>query len=477
MRKFDSDKLELILFSVDQKILAVETRFLIEVLEVSHVSPLPFVPSYLEGLINVNGQIIPQIDFSSLVYGEQQSDSDAINTLIVVNVENQDLALRVGLVQEPVTIDVESIKPIKKSKKKKADKNTEYLLGSFEHNEKTIDLFDAGLLKGLIRSDEQSKGKQGFLGHATDSKEEIEEFVEFLLVKVDEQDYAIHLNDVVEIIELPSIKSQPRAPELITGIGLIRETPRLIVDLSAIINGHRSNIENSDSVVIVEHKDVYCGFNISELLGLESIKKSQIRTGADENDLTIVSEKDDRLIRILHMPSIFTEEICDEITPYMPDIKQSVQEIKLKQFEILRFFIGEDAFGIFVDDIRRVVSGKSVEKLLTEHQFIMGTMELEGKVVPVINLLTQLGYTDEGKEMAESTVREYVVVNDGEEDWGLAILNTDQIVQVDETRLEKVASKGNNFVTSFANYEGELITILNPKLLCEENHDRELVKA
>ena len=53
-----------------------------------------------------------------------------------------------------------------------------------------------------------------------------------------------------------------------------------------------------------------------------------------------------------------------------------------------------------------IVSDKNVEPLLEEQRYLMGTMELEGRVVPVINLVNQLGYD------ADIELREFVVVND-----------------------------------------------------------------
>lgn len=489
MKKFDTDVLELILFSVGNELLAIETSHLLEVLEATHVSPIPFVPPYIDGLINVNGQIMPQINFSVLTEGQLDSEIDdqqESSTLLVVSVDGMLMALLVGAVQEPISAKITEIKAVKsKSAKGKGKKSKtadtkvseECFFGQVTHADQSVKIFDVEALKGIIKSSEQSAGKKGFLGKATKETEEIEVVIDYLFIKVMEREYAINLNDVVEITELETVSRQPRAPEIVAGVGLIRSEPRLIVSLSNLLNNAADN-RTDGAVVIVENNDVQCGLLIGELVGLESVKQSQLRVGNDEQDVTIIGENGDKLIKVLHMAKLFNDETMSKILPYMPDIKQSVQEIKLKQFEILQFMVDGDAFGFFIDDVRRVLSGKSLERLLTEHKFIMGTMELEGKVIPVINLLAQLGYSELGSALDEDDVqREYIVVNDGHSDWGLAISQTEQIIQVDETKVEKVTSDSSSFVSSFVNYNEQLITILNPEAICIENKEHEAEKA
>jgi len=62
MKNSSDTPIDIILFSVIDRVFAIDQEFLVEVLESTAASQLPFVPKYVDGLINVNGQI--QVSFS-----------------------------------------------------------------------------------------------------------------------------------------------------------------------------------------------------------------------------------------------------------------------------------------------------------------------------------------------------------------------------------------------------------------------------
>ena len=118
--KNSSDKsIELILFSVIDRVFAIDQEVIVEVLESTSASPLPFVPDYVDGLINVGGNIIPQVDLSGLLYGMESSTplDNQFQTVLVVSIDDVPMALRVGQVQESLSIVETDIVKNKTSKK------------------------------------------------------------------------------------------------------------------------------------------------------------------------------------------------------------------------------------------------------------------------------------------------------------------------------------------------------------------------
>ncbi len=474
MKKSDESMHDVILFKSNGKLVAIEIEYLIEILESVPVSPLPFVPAFVEGLVNVNGKIMPQVNLAILIFNEHTpSIAASSKTLLIVDIDGIPIALKIDHVKESFTLDGNTITkpevPAKstKSKSKKINKTSgaDFIIGTFQYFDETVILFDALSLKDIIKSTAKPSGKQGFLGKVTQVKTQVEKFNEYLIAEVQSQEYAIDLVEVNEIVIMDSIKSQPRAPGLVVGVGLVRGDPRLIISMAELLGQTRDESINSGAVIMVKFNNILCGILADKMVGLETINQSQLKQNKEKNYLTIVREDGHTLTRVVQFSSLFNDKVLGQIKPFMPNLKNTAAQVEIKQIEMLLFEFAGNAYAFKLNDIRRIVSGKVIEPVLTQCGYIMGTMELEGKVVPVINLISQLGY-DESK----IPITEYIVVNENGRDWGLAIGESDQIVKIDENKIDIVKKEDARYVSAFSNYEDNLLTILNIHAICHDNH-------
>src|ERR1700737_1533517 len=72
------------------------------------LTPLPFSPDLVEGLVMANGRVIPQMSLAA-VLGEERREG---GVLVVVAASDDVRALRVDQVTGMVQIDIEATKPI-----------------------------------------------------------------------------------------------------------------------------------------------------------------------------------------------------------------------------------------------------------------------------------------------------------------------------------------------------------------------------
>ena len=489
MKNSDSERYEVILFRVDGHLIAIEIDYLAEIVESMPVAPLPFVPAYVEGLVNVNGKIMPQVKLATLLFGEQSSidiDESGNNfsgkTLLIVNIDNVPVALKIDQVRESYSLEASAIvvdseegqKGKNKSKlkaKTKLTKNNDnisskvHIHGHFEFVDEEVIFFDALSLKDVVRSTAKPVGKQGFLGKVTEAQAETENFNDYLICEVTGKEYAIDLDEVNEIVIMDDIKSLPRTPSLVVGMGLVRGRPRLMLSMAALLGEPCEETVTAGAAIMVKFNDVLCGVLADKMVGLETITETNQRQNQEKTNLTIVREDGHTLTRVIRFSEFFNNEVMETIKPYLPKLKNDIEESEVRQIEMLRFNLDGDAYAIKLDDVHRVVSGKQIEPLLSEHGYLIGTMELEGKVVPVINLINQLGYGKSGISLFE-----YIVVNDGGRVWGLGIGETDQIIKVDEPMIDDIKSQDVRYVSAYSNYEDCLLTILNITAICHDNN-------
>lgn len=481
MKRPSDGLVELILFDVAGRLHAIDSAYLQEVVQSTSPSPLPFVPDYVDGLVNVNGSIIPQVDLAALLYGQvaDAQDESAFHSVLILDFSGMTLAVRAGQVQELLKITGEDIHHTPDVAADIVEEGEEsgtapelppHIEGWVEYFPPSgpvhIPVIDAESLREVIRYNQTAKGKPGFLGKVEERVVEEERLLKYLVVDVCGSEFAFALDDVLEIVSPELICPQPGAPELVQGVALVREKPLLVLGLHELLGEGRpeSAADSVRYVVVVRDSDMVCGISISRLCGLEMVPERQVKTDQERQITTLMRQNGTSLIRVIRPEVLLDQRMRLLAGPFLPSYDHSMEEARVPQMELLRFEMEGSAYGIEVGSIRRVVSDKLIEPLLSEQGSLIGTMELEGKVLPVVDLYAQLGHKG-----GESRHRECIVVNDGEEDWAVAINETDQIVKIDETRVNAVAEGSSQYVAAFSSFGGKLLTILDIAAICRDN--------
>jgi purine-binding chemotaxis protein CheW len=88
-----------------------------EILEYGHVTPVPMMPSFIAGVINLRGSVVPVIDMANR-FQVPSSAVDKKTCVIVIEVNDADKALEVGImvdrVNEVLELKTEMLSPAPK---------------------------------------------------------------------------------------------------------------------------------------------------------------------------------------------------------------------------------------------------------------------------------------------------------------------------------------------------------------------------
>ena len=98
-----------LIFVIDDLKLGVDAEFVVEILSSHTATALPLVPSYVRGIFNMRGQIIPVLDIRRRL---GKSDNEAENLLVVLNYDNTRIGILVDAVDQMVEIADEDILPM-----------------------------------------------------------------------------------------------------------------------------------------------------------------------------------------------------------------------------------------------------------------------------------------------------------------------------------------------------------------------------
>lgn len=97
-----------LIFLADDLHLGVDAEYVVEILNNHTITPLPMTPSYVRGIFNMRGQIIPILDIR-LKLGKPSANEDL---LIVINYDETQVGILVDAVDQMVDIPENSILPM-----------------------------------------------------------------------------------------------------------------------------------------------------------------------------------------------------------------------------------------------------------------------------------------------------------------------------------------------------------------------------
>jgi purine-binding chemotaxis protein CheW len=112
-------------FSLGTETYALESRHIREVLPLPRVTPLPCVPSFVRGIINVRGRIVSLLDMKSILGLPDTETSPACSVIIIQSPQNE-FGVLADEILELAVIPVASIQP---SLPTLTDIRAEYLKG------------------------------------------------------------------------------------------------------------------------------------------------------------------------------------------------------------------------------------------------------------------------------------------------------------------------------------------------------------
>ncbi len=520
-----------LLFTVKAEYFALPIDQLVEVTEPLHVSALPFVPDYIDGLINLNSQIIPQIDASQLLAADLKQEGNAAKqqTLIVFKSSEPHYALRVGLILDSITLEADQLDFIDQDQDTDdSDELPSFIAAKFTYTQNNqahlVKVFDAELAESLIGSqsnENNSDTEQGFLGELSDTQKEDESTTEYILFSIGSQEYAIKLTDILEVIDLDNIQATQHLAEksddlsfsLIQGIGLVRGIPVFVLNIRQWLDivfdkDHCSNNKNSSatSVIILANDEYYCAIEIDHISGMIEAKENQHLFDEDsgqhmlklyndtqaEQTESSNSEEEQildqaQLIQILDTQALYNSNAFDAVKSLLPKLHET-DLAPVKTHEVLQFHLHQTTYGILIDDIERVINNQRIEPMITDKAFLLGSCEFDGHVIPVIGLNEQLAKTEQieaanetstaaslslsisqGLKSQTATRHEAIVVSHNQQFWALAIDESENILDIEEANIDFLSNSQNQYIKAYASHEGQLINLLNIEAICQAN--------
>lgn len=105
------EELQLVVFRLGKEEYGVDIAKVQEIVRVQEVTHIPQAPAFVEGIVNLRGNIIPIVDLKKRFNLEGGESSEREKRVIVVNVGNSIVGVVVDSVSEIIRIPKENVEP------------------------------------------------------------------------------------------------------------------------------------------------------------------------------------------------------------------------------------------------------------------------------------------------------------------------------------------------------------------------------
>ena len=442
--------MRVLVFEVRSRLYALPADAIRHVDEVSEVTPLPFVPRHVDGLVALGGKVLPQIDLGALLTlpGENQGPGQ----LLVLATGETECALRVGAAWRMLPVADADIAPVgalagDDSGALAGDDSPDVddsglrdrLAGVFRHQDRSVFLLRPeriGLDGVAAASPATGHAPSVMLGEIEDGEPAAgrgapEETLATLAVRVGKERYAFPLLRVVEVYVDDALTPLPDAPDYVAGISVLRDQPRLVISLSRLLGMPATGAETS--MVATTARGLPVVFQCGALTGIRRFALSRREaTGESAAGIDSFLIGDDGAVTILLEPdNLITDQAVRRLRAFLPRTRtggESPAATPEAERRMLLVRAGTETCAIDIGGVDRVADYTPPTGLPARTGLCVGMTEIGGRVLPTADLGLAFGAA-----LGEGAGA-WVVVRTGRPDgfglWALAVEAVERLVRI-----------------------------------------------
>ncbi|MBC7190081.1 chemotaxis protein CheW [Candidatus Aerophobetes bacterium] len=394
---------QLVSFKLAGEEFGVDIMQVQEIIKIPEITRVPKAPEFVEGVINLRGKVLPVVDSRRRFDLElkEWTDSDRI---LVVNVEGKITGIIVDSVSEVLRLSEDTIETAPSLIGEAAC----YLegIGKLEGQGRLINLLNLQKFLAIEGMDEFSENLKSTT-KSDKTKEEgkmdekvISDEAQFVGFRLGEEEYAVGISEVQEIIRVPEITRVPKAPEFVEGVINLRGKVLPIISLRK--KFLLENIEKTDSqrIIVVNIDGISTGMvvdSVSEVLRLpkDAIEPPPpILSGLDADHLQGIGKLNEgkRLLLLLDLHKLLTSSEKKQLSRLgegkkNDDMKNRQEAKKMAEEEqLVSFKIENEEFGINIEEVQEIIRLPEITRVPQAPFFVEGVINLRGNILPVIDL-------------------------------------------------------------------------------------------
>jgi len=413
MTEQESDVRQFVIFVCGSEVFAVDMAPVQEIIRVPEVVRVPLAPPTLEGLANLRGKVLPIISLRRLFGFEERENDDATRALVI------DLGQPLGFVVDRVS-SVIGVEPsrIDDVDALKATVKSELLSGMLKNVsgfpmvmvldfQRLIDTEFAAIAT-LARTSAAALSEIA----SNDGEEDEDNVDELQLVsfEVAEQEYAIPIEHVQEIVQFPDqVVQVPRAEPHVLGLMTLRNRLLPLVSLRCLFGLPVRAADERSRILVVQLKDVGVGLVMDCVNEVLRVPKSAVdampKLLARHDDLSDIGEicqldEGKRLVSIISTENLFRNSSIQEALTSVETMREKTDldagfagdDEDDDEEQLVVFRLDKEEFGVPIESVQEIVRvPEELTRVPKAPSFVEGVINLRGSVLPVIDQRRRLG--------------------------------------------------------------------------------------
>jgi len=480
---------QLVVFRIADHRFGFQLDDVVEIIRVPRLTHMPLGPRSLEGLANLRGEILPVVSLRRLL---SLSDApwDGATRVIVLDGD-----ARVGFIVD--RIDILASVPAHRMEPGDAAGagavDPDFLAGVVRgaEGEDSLKIFNP---KRLLRDEFAKLDVAGGGGPTRMSiaavaaapvaleTHHLSSFVSFAL---NEQEYALPLDRVREIIALPDhVAEIPRSENAVLGVVTLRDCLLPVVSLRALL-GLPSDGQRSErgKVVVVSLGHGAVGLVVDatrEILHVDpwliDPAPTLLTRGSGDAEITLICRLDNgkRLVAVLSPDRLFRSELMRRVISEQggenasPEQHTDSNDMAEEQFIIFR--LGGQEYGMPIAAVEEIARPpERITRLPKAPSFIDGMMNLRGIVVPIVDLRRRFDVASKEPGIAERVL----VLAIGGGKTGFLVDSVSEVLKVPTDAVRpapKLSAEQTRLIGRIANFDAQsrMILLVDPAQLLDQ---------
>jgi len=369
--------------------IAMPLNLVLSVEEAGPLTPLPFSPPLVEGLVLALGRVLPQMPLAA-VLGEESRDG---GVLVVLAASDDVRALRVDQVAGMVQVDIEAVQPIDIIERAEQP----LISARFAALDAEWSVLDYNRLTAEQPMEAETASGAALVGvsHQTEAiappSAESGEHLPLLVVEISGESYAVPIADIVEILVPGVIRSMPAAPDWVAGLLDRRGSPLLLVSAATLL-GRPSTREYSTVLVIEVSGAGEIGVAIDRAVGIERVHQSDIHSVTQ--DMPGVKRyfvfAREHIIGIID-PLALVAQVRDTVAALVPRLEKPADETRATEVarssrKLLSVRVGRELLALPLERVERIQASVLLTPLPQPGTGFHAMTDVGDAAVPVLDL-------------------------------------------------------------------------------------------
>jgi purine-binding chemotaxis protein CheW len=488
----DTDVRQFVTFVAGDEVFAVDMAPVQEIIRVPDVVRVPLAPATLEGLANLRGKVLPIISLRR-IFGYPERAHDDASRAVVIDL-GQPLGFVVDRVASVVGVDVRQIEDASGIA---ATVRSELVSGLLKNvgGHAMIMVLDFERLIAAEFAQVAAAARAGNTGLAAAEAEHEDDAAsdELQLVSFDvaAQEYAVAIEDVQEIVQMPDeIVQVPHAEPHVLGIMTLRQRLLPLVSLRRMFGLPARAADEQSRIVVVSvaagGQRTSVGVVMDSVNEVLRVARTEVEPvpamlahATGMADIAHICRLDGgrRLVSIIAAASLFRQpaikeilENTDMMREHENDNEDALEHGADEEEQLVVFRLGQEEFGVPIDSVQEIVR---VPDLLTHvpkaPAFVEGVINLRGSVLPVIDLRRRLGLSG----VARSDRQRIMVFVIDRVCTGFIVDSVAEVLKVERRAIEPaphLSSEQARLLARMANLEKQkrMVQLLDPQHLVAE---------